>query len=139
MNNPYQAPKAPIEIPPEPPAPTAITWAYVMTGLYFVFAELEIVLQFLNTSEISANAWFFIAMSVLNTVIPWWVFDGIKRRHRLSWLLPTLLVLLTLPSLIPPDDDTVTLLLFGGQLLTMLAVLVILFTPAGKTWRNGVD
>lgn len=134
-NNPYQAPKAPVDIPPEPPTPAVISWVYVMVGFYFLLSIPEAVLIFLNDTTMSGNLWFFVGSIVLNAMISWWVFDAIKRRHRLSWLLPALIVLLTLITILPPDDEVINLLLAGGQMISMSVVLTLLFMPTGRKWR----
>ncbi|PIE44125.1 MAG: hypothetical protein CSA45_06805 [Gammaproteobacteria bacterium] len=142
-DNPYQAPKAPLNLPPDPPTPTLIRGAYLLIVINLLLAQLYTVWLLLEDTNFANNILIFMVLTVLNLVIAWLLYQPIRDRKTNAWIIPSILLFLTIANVLYDlsigSSDLVSLWVSGGETLTLIGLLGIIFSPAGKAWRHSSD
>lgn len=142
-NNPYQAPKAKIDLPPEPPSPPLIRLAYVLIVVYTLLAQIYTVWLFLEDEYMAGSVVFFVIITALNLLIAWLIYSPIKHRKSGAWIVPGILLLLKIGgemlNFSQGDSSLATMILSALESLALVALLVIIFSPTGKAWLKSKD
>ncbi|PID64320.1 MAG: hypothetical protein CR977_04035 [Gammaproteobacteria bacterium] len=142
-DNPYQAPKAPLNLPPDPPTPALIRGAYLLIAINLLLAQLYTVWLLLEDTSFANNILIFIVLTALNLVIAWLLYQPIRDRKTNAWIIPSILLFLTIANALYDlsigGSDLVSLWVSGGETLTLIGLLGIIFSPAGKAWRHSSD